>query len=73
MNEYLEEHLDEMLQLLETFVNIDSGSDDKNGIDRIGDMIKDLFEEINFTVDVHVHEKYGNHLSIYHQELQKQL
>jgi glutamate carboxypeptidase len=58
----------EMLNTLEYLVNIDSGSHDKEGIDRIGSFLKEKYEQLNFTVDVRQQENYGNHLIVQHKE-----
>ena len=58
----------EIFQLLEQLVNIDSGSNTKIGIDAISTLLKAKFERIDFIVGV-IHEKeYGNHLVIQHRD-----
>jgi glutamate carboxypeptidase len=58
----------EMFQLLEQLVNIDSGSNTKMGLDTIGTLLKARFEQIDFIVEV-IHEKaYGNHLVMQHRD-----
>ncbi|WHT48016.1 M20 family metallopeptidase [Sporosarcina thermotolerans] len=57
-----------MLLLLEKLVNIDSGSSHKEGIDEVGGILKELYEEIGFSVEV-VHESVsGNNLVITYGE-----
>ena len=57
----------EMLQLLEQLVNIDSGSNTKSGIDMISSILKVKFERLGFIVEVIEEKEYGNHLLIQHQ------
>lgn len=58
----------EMFQLLERFVNIDSGTYTKHGIDEIGSILKSKFEELDFLVHVVKQQKLGNHLVIQHRD-----
>ena len=53
MKEFLQTNESEMLLLLEKLVNIDSGSAHKEGIDEVGRILKEQYEEIGFTVEVH--------------------
>lgn len=64
MKMFLEEKKEEMLQLLERLVNIDSGSYVKKGIDQIGTILKEEYEQLGFNVKVHNQTETGNHLSI---------
>ncbi|MDC3416235.1 M20 family metallopeptidase [Aquibacillus salsiterrae] len=68
MIRFLEDHQKEMLRLLEELVNIDSGSHDKAGVDKIGRLLKELFEQQGFVVDEYAQEDYGNHLRIRHRD-----
>jgi glutamate carboxypeptidase len=61
---YLQEHMQEMNDLLEELVNIDSGSYYKDGVDEVGSIIKTKFEELGMYVKVHREAEYGNHLEI---------
>ncbi len=58
----------EMLQLLEQLVNIDSGSNTKSGIDMISSILKVKFERLGFIVEVIEEKEYGNHLIIQHRD-----
>ena len=58
----------EMLQLLEQLVNIDSGSNTKNGIDTISTLVKAKFERLDFLVEVIEEKELGNHLVIQHRD-----
>ncbi|WP_318841532.1 M20 family metallopeptidase [Metabacillus halosaccharovorans] len=61
---YLETKEQEMYELLERIVNTDSGTYDKEGVDTVGDILIEKFEEIGMDVKVHYEEKLGNHLEI---------
>ncbi|EGL81757.1 peptidase M20 [Caldalkalibacillus thermarum TA2.A1] len=69
MENYLSRKQEEMIQLLEKLVNIDSGSYVKKGVDQIGDMLKGEYQQLGFTVEVYPQVEVGNHLSIYHPEV----
>lgn len=58
----------EMLQLLEHLVNIDSGSNTKSGIDKISTLLKAKFERLDFIVEVLKEKEYGNHLVMQHKD-----
>lgn len=66
MQEFLQNNQSEMLELLEKLVNIDSGSNSKEGIDEIGSILSKEYRAIGFSVQVIEEEKYGNHLVIQH-------
>ncbi|WP_456274536.1 M20 family metallopeptidase [Bacillus sp. AK031] len=68
MQEYINENKEEMLKLIETLVNIDSGSNNKEGVDRIGAILQEEYRRIGFKVNVITQEDYGNHLIIEHEE-----
>lgn len=67
MEIYLRSKEHEMLELLETLVNIDSGSMNKNGIDRVGKVLQEEFEKLGFLVEVIPQEIQGNHLIFRHK------
>lgn len=50
--EWLREHEKAMFQLLERIVNIDSGSRDKAGVDRVGTVFHELLEQADIPVHV---------------------
>lgn len=64
MIDYLHSKKQEMINLLETIVNTDSNSYDKEGVDQVGALLKEKFEEIGMYVKVHRQIKQGNHLEI---------
>ena len=57
----------EMLQLIEQIVNIDSGSYYKEGVDKVGAILREKYEELGFIVEVKENENYGNNLIIQHK------
>ncbi|MCM3311738.1 M20 family metallopeptidase [Shouchella clausii] len=57
-----------MLDLLEKLVNIDSGSYDKEGIDRVGSFLYEQYKALGFSAVIHEQSTYGNHMTITHQE-----
>ncbi|CAH0344537.1 M20 family metallopeptidase [Bacillus sp. CECT 9360] len=61
---YLEGKMPEMNSLLEKIVNIDSGSYHKEGVDKVGAIIRKEFEDIGMYVKVHRETEFGNHLEI---------
>jgi glutamate carboxypeptidase len=65
---FLQEKQEEMLQLIEQLVNIDSGSYDKVGVDKVGSILKEKYEELGFVVEVREEEKHGNNLIIQHKD-----
>lgn len=56
-----------MIHLLERLVNIDSGSHNKEGIDKVGKILAKEYEAIDFMVDVIEEENNGNHLVLRHK------
>ncbi len=67
MEEYINHHEQEMLELIEQLVNIDSGSYIKKGVDQIGTILTAKFEELDFVVEVREEEEYGNNLVLRHK------
>lgn len=67
MEIYLRSKEHEMLELLETLVNIDSGSMNKNGIDQVGKILQEEFGKLGFLVEVIPQEIQGNHLIFRHK------
>ncbi|MDZ5471226.1 M20 family metallopeptidase [Bacillus sp. 31A1R] len=68
MDSFLQNQEQEMINLLEKLVNIDSGSYIKSGVDLIGSILAESYEELGFNVTYHKQEELGNHLVIQHQE-----
>src|SRR3990172_7713705 len=59
---YLETHRSEMHALLGRLVNIDSGTYDKEGVDRVGAVVRQELESLGFTFGVVERAEGGNHL-----------
>lgn len=57
-----------MLEMLERLVNIDSGSSDIEGVNKIGNKLSELYQELGFEVNTYTKEAVGNILVIKHQE-----
>lgn len=68
METFLQNKQGEMLQLIEQLVNIDSGSYFKEGIDKVGSILKEKYEELGFVVEVKEEKDYGNNLVIQHKD-----
>lgn len=67
MKAFLQSNEEHMLTLLEKLVNIDSGSTNKEGIDKIGKELSTIYEDLGFLVET-IHEtNHGNHLLIRHK------
>ena len=62
----MDDHLccteEEMINLLRLFVENESGSNDKEGVDRFGRLLKTSFQALGFLVREDVQTDYGNHL-----------
>jgi len=59
---WLREHETEMLGLLETLVNIDSGSGDKAGVDRVGEALREHLEHAGIRTQRFAHAAHGDSL-----------
>src|SRR5690625_288657 len=64
----IEFNLKNMLTMLEELVNTDSGSYDKNGVDKVGTFLKRKYEKFNFNVMEKENHELGNHLLISHKQ-----
>ncbi|MFB4214030.1 M20 family metallopeptidase [Shouchella sp. JSM 1781072] len=53
---------EQMIQMLETFVMIDSGSYDKSGVDRLGSLLIDTYRSIGYEETVYKQDVYGDHI-----------
>ncbi|RHW39545.1 M20 family peptidase [Lysinibacillus yapensis] len=67
METFIQGKKTEMLQLIEQLVNIDSGSYVKKGVDRVGAILKEKYEELGFIVDVKEEKVFGNNMVIQHK------
>ncbi len=63
-----EEKKQSMLTLLEKLVNIDSGSYDKEGVDWVGDVLREEYKTLGFEIDVRENPTNGNNLVIRHKD-----
>ncbi|SDL83806.1 M20 family metallopeptidase [Sediminibacillus halophilus] len=61
---HLESQLPEMKALLEELVNTDSNTHDKEGVDKVGTLLKNKFEELGMYVHTHREKKQGNNLEV---------
>ncbi|MGQ4667939.1 M20 family metallopeptidase [Metabacillus halosaccharovorans] len=68
METFLQQHSEKMLNFIEKLVNIDSGSYNKKGVDQIGEILRNCYENLGFHVKVIPQKEYGNHLVIEHKE-----
>ncbi len=59
---YIDQHGEEMIQRLETIVNMDSGSYTKAGVDRVGEKMAAWLRELGMDVQVIVQENLGCHV-----------
>ncbi|KHF41958.1 M20 family metallopeptidase [Halalkalibacter okhensis] len=61
----------EMLDLLKELVNIDSGSYNKEGVDKVGRVLLPYFMELGFDIQRVKQSEVGDHLIICHSERKK--
>lgn len=66
--EFIEHNEQSMLDLIETIVNIDSGSYNKKGIDQVGQILSDAYKKMGFTVERKQNEEHGDNLVIQHKD-----
>lgn len=69
--DYLKKKLEPMLNLIEKLVNIDSGSTNKVGVDKIGKILIEEYKQIGFTIEVKENKDFGNNILIKHKEAMK--
>ncbi|MDW7668711.1 MAG: M20 family metallopeptidase [Bacillota bacterium] len=60
INKYINSNKEEMLSLWESFVNIETGSDNKEGIDKLASIIKDILIDEGFDVNIMEVSSGGN-------------
>src|SRR5438477_5146304 len=58
----VEAHLDEQMADLERFVNTDSGTSDKIGVDRVGALVRERLESIGCSVRTYPQSELGDHV-----------
>ncbi|MGE7977623.1 M20 family metallopeptidase [Psychrobacillus sp. NPDC093200] len=69
--DYLKKKLEPMLNLIEKLVNIDSGSTNKVGVDKIGKILIEEYKQMDFTIEVKENKEFGNNILIMHKEAMK--
>ncbi|QGM31194.1 M20/M25/M40 family metallo-hydrolase [Bacillus sp. N3536] len=69
--DYLKKKLEPMLNLIEKLVNIDSGSTNKVGVDKIGKILIEEYKQMDFTIEVKENKEFGNNILIMHKEAVK--
>ncbi|MBD7943213.1 M20 family metallopeptidase [Psychrobacillus sp. Sa2BUA9] len=69
--DYLKKKLEPMLNLIEKLVNIDSGSTNKVGVDKIGKILIEEYKQMDFTIEVKENKEFGNNILIKHKEAMK--
>jgi len=60
--EFIDSYQKEILDLWEQLVNIDSGSENKNGVDKIVNTLSNIYKNMNAKIKVYNNEKAGNAL-----------
>ncbi|WP_371514504.1 M20 family metallopeptidase [Solibacillus sp. R5-41] len=68
MKTFIEENQNNMLKLLKKLVNQDSGSNYKEGVDKVGEILAQEFERFEFAVKEVPQQITGNHLVIQHKD-----
>lgn len=58
----------DMLLLLEKLVNIDSGSYNKAGVNKVGQELVPYFQDLGYVIEAVPQEKFGQHLIIRHPQ-----
>lgn len=58
----------QMLAMLEDLVNIDSGSDDKEGVDKVASLLSSYYQKLGFKIKKYENKELGNHLVLRHKE-----
>ncbi|MFJ7936702.1 M20 family metallopeptidase [Sporosarcina sp. NPDC096371] len=62
INDYLESKQDDALAFLEEIVNIDSFTYDKEGVNRVGEVIRRQLDAANIPYEVRKNEDFGDHI-----------
>jgi len=68
VDDFIKDKQEEMLKLIERLVNIDSGSNDKEGVDQVGTILAEIYHEMGYVIDVIEQSEFGNHLVIRHKD-----
>jgi glutamate carboxypeptidase len=59
-----EQHLPGAINMLRELVEIESPSNEKEGVDRVGNLIQQYAQSLNGIIEVHPQEQAGNHVSV---------
>ncbi len=62
INEFIDKNRDNMIDMLETMVNMDSASEYKEGADLLGDYLAGKFSKLGLEVSKDPQDKYGDHV-----------
>lgn len=68
MKAFLGSHEENMIRLIETLVNIDSGTYVKHGVDKVGRILRNEYEKIGFQTEVDGQEVVGDNIVVRHPE-----
>lgn len=68
MKNYIDQNEENIINLIEKIVNIDSGTYVKHGVDQVGQILKGEYEQIGFNVEVFEQQALGNNILIRHPE-----
>ena len=68
MKAFFEQHKEDMIQLLETIVNIDSGSYLKEGTDAVGHVLIKEYEKLGFEAQIDEQQTRGNNVLLKHKD-----
>ncbi len=71
--QYAEDHSDDILSTLKDFVELESFTSDKAGVDRLGGWIKAWLEDLGASVEVHPNESLGDNLLAHYGEGEGQI
>ena len=66
--EYLNKNLQPMIELIRKLVNIDSGSQHKVGIDKVGKILIEEYKKMGFNIETQNNDANGNNLIIKHKD-----
>ncbi|HZR57187.1 MAG TPA: M20 family metallopeptidase [Terriglobales bacterium] len=61
---YFEERREDIIQSIKQLVEIESPSDVKQSVDRLGAVLAGRFSDLGGKVEIHKTEKFGNHLQV---------
>lgn len=64
----IESKYNDMLELLEKLVNIDSGSHDKEGVEQIGAILKELYIDLGFNIKEIEDDTFANCMVLNHRD-----